>query len=112
LPSAIIIDANVIDENLNAINNICHFKNSRAIYLPLIYISKRNNLQTRLKSVRAGGDAFMAKPVDIVSLFDYLDKNTITGSKEKYRISNIEYRISNIEYRISNIEYRISNIEY
>lgn len=58
--------------------------------VPLIFISSRNDLQARLEAIRAGGDAYFVKPVDIHALIARLDKVTERTQPEAYRILIVE----------------------
>ena len=55
-------------------------------YFPLIFISDSNDLTVRLKAVRASGEAYFPKPVDIGAIIDALDELTVHEAPEPYRI--------------------------
>lgn len=54
--------------------------------LPVIFISAMNDLETRLRAVRAGGTAYYNKPVDPARLIDNLDSLVADGDPEPYRV--------------------------
>jgi diguanylate cyclase (GGDEF)-like protein len=59
--------------------------------IPIVFISSRGDVATRLQAVRAGGDAYFTKPVDIDSLVDRLDRLTARGTTEDpYRVLVVE----------------------
>jgi diguanylate cyclase (GGDEF)-like protein len=50
------------------------------------FLSSRTDLEARLEAVRAGGEAFFIKPVDVGTLIERLDLLTGHGPGEPYRI--------------------------
>jgi diguanylate cyclase (GGDEF)-like protein len=62
----------------------------RKTRIPIIFISARGDLVTRLQAVRAGGEAYFTKPVDIGSLMDRLDRLTARGTADPIRILIVE----------------------
>lgn len=53
---------------------------------PLIFLSSSGNMETRLKVVRAAGDAFFVKPVEAGRLVDKLDSLVRTQEVDPYRV--------------------------
>lgn len=58
--------------------------------VPLIFLSTVGDIKTRLEAVRAGGGAFVMKPVDIPELVDTLDGLTHQEVAEPYRVLLID----------------------
>lgn len=52
----------------------------------IITVSSRTDMDARLESVRAGGTAFLTKPVDLSILLDKIDNLTFDGPKAPYRV--------------------------
>lgn len=52
---------------------------------PVIFISESGSLKSRLQAVRAGGEAYFTKPVDIGLLVDVLDQLTVEETRASYR---------------------------
>lgn len=52
----------------------------------IITVSGRTDMEARLESVRAGGTAFLTKPVDLSVLLDKIDNLTFDGPKAPYRV--------------------------
>jgi len=52
----------------------------------IAFLSSRTDLEARLEAVRAGGEAFFTKPVDVGTLVERLDLLTGHGPGEPYRI--------------------------
>ncbi|WP_455209661.1 diguanylate cyclase [Kaarinaea lacus] len=58
--------------------------------IPLIYISSHNNWESRLDAVRAGGQAYLTKPVDFTALIEHLDQLTARHPQDPHRILIVE----------------------
>jgi len=68
-----------------------NFQNRYAVgSLPVIFVSVRDDLPARLQAVRAGGDAYFTKPININELIDQLDRLTQKTQPDPYRILIIE----------------------
>jgi diguanylate cyclase (GGDEF)-like protein len=52
----------------------------------VVFLSSRSDLEARLEAVRAGGDAYFAKPVDLGPLVEKLDSLTDRHAHSPYRI--------------------------
>ncbi len=53
---------------------------------PVIFISESSSLVSRLQAVRAGGEAYFTKPVDIGAIVDVLDQLTVENFREICRV--------------------------
>ncbi len=58
--------------------------------LPLIFTTARDDIEARLGAVKAGGLAYLTKPIDVVGLVDELDRVTGHMSSAPYRILVVE----------------------
>lgn len=56
----------------------------------VIFLSLRSDLEARLAALRAGGDAYFTKPVDIGSLVEKLDLLTERHAGSRYRVLIVE----------------------
>ena len=85
-PTVVIMDTMFPGNDLAGTDIIHRIQRGRIVPLPVIFVSSRNDLEARLAAVRAGGDAYFTKPVDIASLVDRMD--VLTGSREPkpYRV--------------------------
>jgi diguanylate cyclase (GGDEF)-like protein len=86
LPSAIVMDVVFPESDLAGIETILAIRNEQGAALPVIFISKRNDLDARLQAARAGGDAYFIKPVNIITLIEKLDMLTTPRESSPYRI--------------------------
>lgn len=66
--------------------------------LPLIFISEDNNIDARLKAVKAGGQAFIVKPLDYTQLLQAIDSLTERQLVQKYRVLVIDDQKSLSDY--------------
>ena len=55
-------------------------------HVPVIFISARDTIGSRLAAVRAGGEAFFVKPFDVAELMDAIDRIIGGGEQAAYRI--------------------------
>lgn len=72
-PGAIVMDANFPDATTGGIDIINKFRRDEILKAPVVFISTTGSFSTRLKIVRAGGDAFFVKPFDIAELIEKLE---------------------------------------
>ncbi len=85
-PSAIIMDMMFPEGDLAGAKAIARIQRGRSSPLPVIFISNRGDLNARLQAVRAGGNAYFTKPVDIAGLVDRLDALTDGEVVNPFRI--------------------------
>ena len=83
-PDAVISELIAVDDILS------HLRNAGGNPIPLIVTAPDDDFTTRLKAVRAGGAAFLTKPVDTGALIDLLDGLTSAREIEPYRILIID----------------------
>lgn len=83
-PAAIIMDLDLPDGDGAALTKLIQRGRERPI--PLLFVSSQGDLDTRLRAVRAGGDGYFVKPVDIGNLMGKLDLLTAREAPTPYRI--------------------------
>lgn len=88
-PAACILDI-IIGENSHAGLDLGVALHRGAPALPLIYTSVRDDIDARLGAVRAGGQAYLTKPVDILGLVEELDRLTGNMNDAPYRVLVVE----------------------
>ena len=86
---AVLVDESML-EDITTRSVINQFSLWEQQSIPLIFLSDRDDQETRLKAVRAGGLAFYVKPVNVVNLVDKLDDFTRTTESDPYRVMIIE----------------------
>lgn len=90
LPDAIIMDVLFPEDPLAGPKAIEKVRAMLPPEIPIIFMSADTSITTRLAAVRAGGQAFFAKPFDVTELIDTLDQLLLTEPQEAYRILIIE----------------------
>lgn len=85
-PSAIIVNVTLSEVDLAGVILIRGIKAQYSANLPVIFISTHNDFESRLQAVRAGGDAYYIKPLEIGPLVDRLDQLTNSHTAEPFRI--------------------------
>jgi diguanylate cyclase (GGDEF)-like protein len=89
-PAAILMDIIFPEGGLAGTEAIRDLREHGARHVPVIFFSVRDDLMARLQAVRAGGDAYFTKPVDINEIGDALDRLTATQETEPCRILLVE----------------------
>jgi DNA-binding response OmpR family regulator/HPt (histidine-containing phosphotransfer) domain-containing protein len=73
-PSALLVDQMVFQgESLTGAQEISRLNRSLRSPMRTLFLSDRGDLESRLAAVRAGGEAYFTKPVDVGALIDQLD---------------------------------------
>ena len=85
-PSAIIMDLMFPEGKVAGADAIAVLQRNAMRHIPVIFISQRDDFTARLTSVRAGGDAYLTKPIHICSLLEKLDQLTGDREADPYRI--------------------------
>ncbi|MCK4494692.1 MAG: diguanylate cyclase [Methylococcales bacterium] len=77
-PCAIIIDYDLSGQSLSGIEAIKKIRAQGEEVLPssvpIIFISKRTDIQSRLEAIKVGGNAYLSKPLEIGHLIEWIDK--------------------------------------
>ena len=88
-PAALLIDQDFLDRRLLGPQGLSRLRRNLRAPVRLLYLSDRDDLEARLEAVRAGGEAYFTKPVDVGALVDQLD--VLTGPPaEAYRALVVE----------------------
>ena len=85
VPRAILMDLDAPTPPSDRAQRIASLRR-RSPAVKIAFLSSRTDLEARLEAVRAGGEAFFTKPVDVGTLVERLDLLTGHGPGEPYRI--------------------------
>lgn len=85
-PVAILIDVIFPDAKHSGIEMINELKAKQKIQCPVIFMSNRCNVEVRLDALRAGSNAYIVKPLEILELIRILDRLTDKLKRRKSRI--------------------------
>jgi len=83
---------------------VIRLKHEFNLITPVIFLSERDSFESRLQAVRAGGEAYFTRPVDIDALVDALDQLTIQEQAESYRVLVVDDSVSQAHTTIEQVE--------
>lgn len=89
-PAVLIVDLDDLSDSPLAFEALSVARAANDTTMPMITISSRNDMTTRLQAVRAGSDAYFLKPVEASQVVDTLDHLTHRRPSEPYRILIID----------------------
>ena len=81
-PDVVLIDIVFPEGGFAGIHAVKRIHASLGLKIPVIFMSARNDLDARLKAMRAGGEAYLTKPIDPIELKSLLDRLKI--QRENY----------------------------
>jgi len=90
LPAAIIVDLEFLKKNTSTLELSKQLNKFQYPTVPKIFISQRTDWQTRLASIRAGGMAYLTKPINKEEIVKQLNKLSDDNPEEPYRILIVE----------------------
>ncbi|MDA8165946.1 MAG: diguanylate cyclase [Desulfobacteraceae bacterium] len=85
-PLLIIMDMTFPEGNLAGAEMVTCLQQGRGATIPVVFVSGRSDFEARLGAVRAGGAAYLTKPVDVGKLVAQLDILTEKRPRDPYRI--------------------------
>ena len=86
LPDVFLIDIMLPEGDLGGPEFVDLVKKQFSLQAPVIFISSKGDWEARLAAYRAGGQAFLSKPVDYTRLLNQLDRLVKRDRPEPYRI--------------------------
>ena len=90
LPTAILSDIMFPAGQFSGIEAIEEIQAKLASPIPVYFISLRDDIEARLKSVRAGGRAYFVKPVDVGVIIDGLDLLVTKEPPDPFRVLAVD----------------------
>ncbi|HSK78901.1 MAG TPA: diguanylate cyclase [Thermoanaerobaculia bacterium] len=90
LPAVVLMDVMFPEGRLAGAERIRALRETYGEALKVIFLSSRGDLAARLEAVRARGDAYFTKPIDVSALVDTLDRLTEIRPMDPYRILLVE----------------------
>ncbi|RFC40694.1 MAG: response regulator receiver modulated diguanylate cyclase [Candidatus Nitrotoga sp. CP45] len=94
----ILTDIAFPDNSLGGIEVIKEIQQGRETPFPVIFISAHNEFVIRLEAARAGGIAYLSKPVNIGKLIDKLDSVASTLTTLPYRVMIVDDSVDTTTY--------------
>lgn len=90
-PAAIIVDAEPFDPALSEAKRTTDTLKRFELAVPMVVLTSRSDLQSRLQAVRAGVDAFFTTPPDVRKLVEKLEILTHPQGGDPYRILVVQH---------------------
>ncbi len=102
LPAAIVADVESIPALEGLIEALARIHKETGRHVPLAYVASEGDLETRVKAVRAGGDAFFSPPFDGRQIAERLQSLVALHSPgNRYRVLVVEDDASQAEFATS-----------
>lgn len=89
-PDVFVVDINLPEGDRAGVQLLSDLQQRHGPDLPVVFMSSHDDFSTRLAAVRAGGDAYFVKPLEIAPLIDRLDRLTRSAVTAPYRILAVD----------------------
>ncbi|HTM20227.1 MAG TPA: diguanylate cyclase [Kofleriaceae bacterium] len=96
-PAALLLEVTLASGDLTTLDAVQPLR--IAGRCPVLFMSTRRDLPARLAAVRAGGNEYLVKPIDLVELVDKLDRLTTRAPADPYRIMLVDANARRAEQR-------------
>jgi diguanylate cyclase (GGDEF)-like protein len=100
----VLMDVTFPMDRLGGINTMKEIQQGREIPLPVVFLSAHDDFETRLGAARAGGIAYLTKPVNIGNLIDKLDNLTSPKPLTPYRVMIVDDSVALTAYHAAVLE--------
>lgn len=90
LPCAVVADVDLNRAAASGVAAVTRMRKTLRNPPPVVFLSERDDLSTRLQAARAGSSAFFARPIKLGSLVDKLDELGTHVTREPYRVLIVE----------------------
>ncbi|MBC7405231.1 MAG: diguanylate cyclase [Cytophaga sp.] len=97
-PDVLVVDLGAPEERFAGAREITRMKQSGQLHSPVIFISNSSGFESKLRVVRAGGDGYFTKPIDIVALSERVDALIARSQPKGYRILIIDDDVDTSTY--------------
>lgn len=101
LPALVMMNLGTVEDQFAGALEIEKIRASGMADIKLLFFANASSFESRLRAVRAGGDAYFTKPVDISVLMESVDALLRSGSNNRYRILIIDDDIVTSQYHAS-----------
>ncbi|SFK67459.1 diguanylate cyclase (GGDEF) domain-containing protein [Nitrosomonas aestuarii] len=104
-PNAIVLmNVEFSDDPMAGVRIMKEIKQEMTDPLQVMFISPNDDLATRLEAVRAGGVAYLTKPINSAELIDQLDSFAVPQTQEPFRVLIIDDSTTVLEYHAAVLE--------
>ena len=112
-PDAAVVDIVLPEGRLAGTEAALTLKSTAANSVPIVFVSVRSDYEARVHAVRAGGEAYLTKPLDMIELVTALDKLLGPMRSVPYRVLLVDDSIPEAEYfshalKLAGMETRIA----
>jgi diguanylate cyclase (GGDEF)-like protein len=97
-PTVIIMDIFFPEGSMAGSLAIANLSAETKSRIPVIFLSSRGDIKSRLSAVRAGAAAYYTKPVDIGALIDKLDSLTSENATDAFKVLIVDDSVSLASY--------------
>lgn len=94
----VLMDITFPDDRLGGAKLMIEIQRERDVPIPVVFISAHDEFESRLEAARAGGIAYLSKPVNIGNLIDKLDNLTSTKPQVPYRVMIVDDSVALTAY--------------
>lgn len=89
-PAAVLMDISFSGDHSAGLDAARRLQTPGGNQIPLLFLSAREDLEARLEAIRAGGRAYISKPIYITALVDKLDELLGVSTEEMLRVMIVE----------------------
>lgn len=97
-PDVIVIEMSFPEGRIAGAEEMARIKQLSRFRIPTIFVSRSSSFESRLLAVRANGDGYFTKPVDVVALTERIDAILQRDESRGYRILIIDDDVVTAEY--------------
>ncbi|MDO8652353.1 MAG: diguanylate cyclase [Undibacterium sp.] len=97
-PEVLVVDLGFPEGRFAGAEEIERIRQSGHLNSCIIFISNSSSFESRLHAVRAGGDGYFTKPIDIVALTERIDALVARTQTKRYRVLIIDDDVTTAEY--------------
>jgi len=90
LPAAVLTDVSDAPGDLRGAQTVARLRDTYRAAPPVIFVSNRDDLDTRLQAARAGGVAYFTRPVKMSALVDKIEELSGQAAPDPYRVMIVE----------------------
>jgi len=102
--AVVLMDITFPEDRLGGVKLMHGIQQGRDAPLPVIFLSEYDEFIMRLEAVRAGGIAYLLKPINISALIDKLDSLTSTKPLAPYRVMIVDDSLALTAYHTEILE--------
>ncbi len=100
----VLMDVTFPEDRLGGVRLMNEIQQGREIPIPVVFLSAHDEFEARLEAARAGGIAYLIKPLNIGNLIDKLDSLTSTKLVSPYRVMIVDDSVALTAYHTAVLE--------